>query len=87
MSEGKTGQGHYLAKPPCQGLSRAVPLEIKWRFLMAKDRKNYLYLKNKKCQKVNPKNYRLICPTLMVSGGVIKHAFSQCELGLTHLIV
>lgn len=38
VSEGKIGQGHYLAKPLSQGLSRAVPMEIRKRCLMAKDR-------------------------------------------------
>lgn len=51
-----------------------------WR---PKTGKNHIYLKNRKCQKVNPKNYRWICLNLMV----IKHGFSKCELGLTHLIV
>lgn len=52
VSEGKTNQGHYLASPPSQGLSRTVPLEIQRRYLMNKERqKSYASSKKKKMTK------------------------------------
>lgn len=85
--KGRQGKDTTWQSLPLKDYLELYPWRSRGDSWWLKTGKNNLYLKNKKCQKVNPKNYRLICPTLMVSGGVIKHAFSQCELGLTHLIV
>lgn len=73
VSEGKTEQRQYLARPLSQGLSRAVPLKIQRRCVMTKERHMHF---QKKGQKVNLKNYRQIGLTLMVPRKMIKHGFA-----------